>query len=106
MAGAPIGNKNGARAGLARRALIQALKRKSGMPITKAPDEFEALIEIWEKQIDQAKGGDNTSTTNIVDRLDGKPKQSIVGGDEDDSPVNVVHTIELIALEGPSRTTE
>lgn len=100
------GNKHGANKGIARRALLSALKRKSGISTAEAPKEFEALIKIWEKQIEQAQNGDNTSTNNIVDRLDGKPKQSIVGGDEDDSPVNVVHTIELIALEGPSRTTE
>ena len=105
MAGAPIGNNNGANKGIARRALLSALKRKSGIATSEAPEEFEALIRIWEKQIDQATDGDNTSCNNIVDRLDGKPKQAVIGGEDEDSPINIIHRIELVALEGPTSDT-
>ena len=96
--GAPIGNTNAKNKGIARNALIQALKRRSGIDAPAARDEYEALIKIWEKQIDQAQEGDNVSCTNIVDRLDGRPKQAVVGGDEEDSSVSVIHKIELVAL--------
>jgi hypothetical protein len=33
----------------------------------------------------------------IADRLDGKPAQAIIGGDEDDNPLRMITTIELIA---------
>lgn len=36
----------------------------------------------------------------IADRLDGKPAQAIIGGDEDDNPLNVVHRIERVIVSG------
>ena len=41
--------------------------------------------------------GDVASIKEIGDRLDGRPAQAIVGGDEDDNPIRNVTTIELIA---------
>lgn len=38
--------------------------------------------------------GDVQSIRELADRLDGKVAQAIVGGDEDDNPVNVIHRIE------------
>lgn len=51
------------------------------------------------------KKGDVPSIREIADRLDGKVAQAIVGGDEDDNPVNVVHRIERHIVRANSSDT-
>lgn len=43
-------------------------------------------------------GEETAAAREIGDRLDGKPSQAIVGGDEDDNPVNVLHKIERVIV--------
>lgn len=74
--GAPKGNKNAARAHEARTALIKALEKKSGVDVT-VVSRLDALVKIWEIQVDKALEGDNDSAKTIFDRLDGKPKQAV-----------------------------
>lgn len=40
---------------------------------------------------------ETAAAKEIGDRLDGKPAQAIVGGDEDDNPISLVTKIELVA---------
>jgi hypothetical protein len=77
---------------------MKAIERKSLGDSSRLSDRMSVLVEIWEKQIDQAIDGNHQSATMIVERLDGKPKQAIVGGDEDDSPLTVVTRIELVPM--------
>jgi len=42
----------------------------------------------------KANEGDVPALKELADRLDGKVAQGIVGGDDDDNPVAVVHRIE------------
>ena len=42
-------------------------------------------------------GEETAAAREIGDRLDGKPAQAIVGGDEDDNPISLVTKIELVA---------
>lgn len=51
------------------------------------------LDELANSLIDSAKGGDISALKELGDRLDGKPSQAIVGGDEDDNPVRVITEI-------------
>jgi len=97
MSGAPIGNKNATKGAVARQALIKAIELKSLGEEFQGIDRMKCLIDIWAKQIDQALDGDNGSAAMIVDRLDGRPKQAIIGGDEDDEPIRITR-IELIPL--------
>jgi hypothetical protein len=47
------------------------------------------------------RAGEDTATfKEVADRLDGKPAQAIIGGEEDDPAVEVVTRIELVALDG------
>lgn len=78
MAGAPIGNKNGARP------FASALKHA----IAKAGTDREALIAIADVLLEKAMGGDLQAIKEVADRLDGKPAQAIVG-DEDKPPVKL-----------------
>lgn len=75
MAGAPIGNRNGANAKIAKQALERALELRS------PTERYRALIDIWNKQIEQALEGNNDSARMIIERLDGKPAQAIEGPD-------------------------
>lgn len=78
--GAPKGNQNAAKARLAYNALIKALKKRSGLEYTEpGREDYKILIDIWEKQIDQAIDGNPYSCSQIFDRLDGKPSQNVTG---------------------------
>lgn len=43
-------------------------------------------------------GADTVTAVAVADRLDGKPAQAIVGGDEGDAPLTVVNQIELVGV--------
>jgi hypothetical protein len=51
------------------------------------------LDELADSLIDAAKGGDISALKELGDRLDGKPSQAIVGGDEDDNPIRTITEI-------------
>lgn len=57
--------------------------------------EGRGLNRIAEQLITMAEGGDIQAIKELADRLDGKPAQAIVGGDEGDNPISVVNTIRL-----------
>lgn len=44
-------------------------------------------------------GEDTTAAKEVADRLDGKPAQAIIGGDEDDPAIHVITKIELVPVE-------
>ena len=52
------------------------------------------LITLATKDDDKAM----PAIREVADRLDGKPAQAIVGGDEDDNPVSVLHKIERVIV--------
>jgi len=76
--GAPIGNQNAKKARISTEALKLELAH-----------DREALREMWLAQIKKAKDGDLASFKEINDRLEGKPAQAIIGGDEDDAPISI-----------------
>jgi hypothetical protein len=46
----------------------------------------------------EAMAGDSWAVQQVADRLDGKPAQAVIGGDEDDNPINLLHRIERIIV--------
>lgn len=48
-------------------------------------------------------GEETAAAKEVGDRLDGKPAQAIVGGDEDDSPVKMLHKIERVIVDPKSK---
>jgi hypothetical protein len=89
MAGAPPGNTNARKenrlwSDAVRKCIVQGKK-------------LDALADVL---IAKALEGDMVAIREIGDRLDGKPKQAIIGGDEDDNPVTVVTRIELVPMNG------
>jgi hypothetical protein len=98
MAGAPLGNQNAARAKIWRAAIMRALERRQP-----ADQRVKAIDELADKLIDLVASGDLGALKEFGDRLDGKPAQAIIGGDDDDPPLRVAR-IELVPLskEGPT----
>ena len=48
-------------------------------------------------------GEETAAAKEIGDRLDGKPAQAVIGGDEDDPAINVIHKIERVIVRSPDR---
>jgi len=79
MAGAPEGNQNAVKS---KRLFNSALKRA----LTQGPERVEAIVE---KLISLAEGGEAWAVKELIDRVDGKAPQPVVGGDDDDSPITI-----------------
>ncbi len=56
------------------------------------------LRRIAEILFDRAAEGDVQAIKEVADRLDGKPAQSHIGGDESDPAIQVTGKIEMIPL--------
>lgn len=64
------------------------------MELAAVGEDSKALRLIAAALISKASEGDMQAIKELADRIDGKVPQGIVGGDEDDNPVNVIHRIE------------
>ncbi len=87
--GAPEGNQNSSKQNrwwgdTLRRVLLQ--------------EDGKKLRALAEKLVARAEEGDIAALKEIGDRLDGKPAQAIIGGEEDDPPIKVSGVIELRAV--------
>ena len=82
-AGAPVGNKNAARAKIWREAVLRALDRR-GL------DRESSLDELAAQLLNKCAEGDLTALKELGDRLDGKPAQAIIGGNPGDPAMRVV----------------
>lgn len=65
-------------------ALIRAIKRRQHV-------DPQALEKLADKLLEGIDKGDIAAMREFADRVDGKPPQAIVGGDEDDEPIRVLH---------------
>jgi hypothetical protein len=93
--GAPIGNKNAAKAKVWHGAIMRALERRSSSRID-GKLEIDALAE---KLLDAVSTGDLAALKEFGDRMDGKPAQALIHtGDEDGGPIQ--GRITLVKPEG------
>jgi hypothetical protein len=96
MAGAPVGNQNASRAKKWREAIMRALARKSGtveLGLDAAADKLATLA------IDD---GDKWALEEIGNRLDGRPAQALIGGDDDDPPLKFQKVERVLVRANPS----
>lgn len=100
MAGAPAGNQNAAKSKLWRAAIERALETRSKSR-TDGKKEIDALAE---KLLDLVAAGDLPALKEFGDRIDGKPAQAIVGGDEDDPPLRFQKVERAIVRPKPPAT--
>lgn len=80
---APIGNQNAKKGRLWADAIKRAVARKFN------GDLNHGLDQLAEKLIDAVAEGDLPALKEFGDRMDGKPAQAIIGGDEDDPAVTL-----------------
>jgi hypothetical protein len=59
------------------------------LTIAEAEDNPRKLRKLAEALFDKAADGDIPAIKEIADRLDGKPAQAIIGGDEDDPAIQI-----------------
>jgi hypothetical protein len=50
------------------------------------------------RQLLMRAGDETAAAKEIGDRLDGRPAQAVIGGDEDDPAINVIHRIERVIV--------
>ena len=89
--GAPVGNKNAARSNHWRDAVWQALEKRG------RGDAKAALVELAEKLVEAANGGDPWALKELGDRLDGKPAQVLTGAEG--GPLQLLHRIERAIID-------
>lgn len=96
MAGAPEGNDNRAKQYRIKRTLESVLDRRS------KAEGRDALEIACEKLISNAENGDLPSFKEMADRLDGKPAQAVMVGNEDDKPFVVEKIVrEIVRAKNP-----
>ncbi len=81
MAGAPQGNTNAAKGKRWSNAIDTALANRS------KSDAQAALVELAEKLILAAEGGDAWALKELGDRIDGKAAQSVTLSGDEDAPL-------------------
>ena len=82
--GAQPGNQNAAKGKLWRNAILRAIAKAGGGV---EPGLDKAATQL----VQMAMDGDKWAIDHIADRMDGKPKQALVGDDEEDSsPIRVI----------------
>jgi hypothetical protein len=73
---------------------VESKLAENGEP-TPAP---EGSLRYIARQLLLRAGGETQAAKEVADRMDGKAPQAIIGGDEDDNPVNVVARIERVIV--------
>lgn len=76
------------------------------MQLKEAGEDHKTLRLIAAKLIEMAASGDLQAIKELADRTDGKPAQAIVGGDDDDPAVQLVHRIERVIVRANAASSD
>lgn len=88
--GAPVGNRNAAKAKVWHAAIMRALERRKP-----ADERIAAIDELADKLLDLVSKGDLGALKEFGDRLDGKPAQAVtMAGDDEGGPVRLSLAVE------------
>jgi hypothetical protein len=60
-----------------------------------------ALDRVVAALLAKAQEGDVPAIKEVLDRVEGKVPQAVVGGDDDDNPVTLLHRIERVIVRPP-----
>ena len=102
---APQGNKNYQKGRQSSRALQRAIEIRSGKEPTETVEGFSILVEMWDKQIEQAlEKSDLAALKEITDRLDGKAVAAVELTGANGNPVESKLSIEYLEAPGSSET--
>lgn len=69
---------------------------------TETPAPKGSLRWIARQLLNRA-GEETAAAREVGDRLDGKPAQAIIGGDEDENPVKMLHKIERVIVNADNK---
>ena len=90
--GAPVGNQNAARGRVWRNAIERALERRT----KSRTDGIKEIDSLAEQLLTLVAAGDLGALKEFGDRIDGKPAQALISGDDDDPPLKVQGLIDLV----------
>ena len=103
MAGAPLGNKNGAKKRLPwQQALKRALTRYAADDGEEKPNYRRGLDRVAKQVVQQAVAGEKDAWQEIANRLEGKPGQAIEITGAAGGPIE--HTSLPFSFESPEET--
>jgi hypothetical protein len=92
--GAPVGNRNAAKAKVWHAAIMRALAKRS------KTDQLDALDDIAEKLIQACADGDLPALRELGDRLDGKPTQQTEISGPDGGDIAIKGTVRFVHTNG------
>jgi len=82
----------------------EAIRLEMGLAADDKPCEAPKGSLRWiARQLLERAGAETAAAKEIGDRLDGKPAQAIVGGDDDDPAINMIHRIERVIVRTPNQ---
>jgi hypothetical protein len=93
--GAPFGNQNGKKQRIWHAAILRALETRDKSRV----DGKKELDALADKLLDLVAAGELNALKEFGDRLDGKPAQALIGGDDDDNPIKVEGVLKLVKPE-------
>jgi hypothetical protein len=65
--------------------------------------EGAALDRVIAALLAKAQEGDIPAIKELFDRVDGKVPQAVIGGDDDDPAINMIHRIERVIVDPKNR---
>ena len=105
MAGAPLGNKNGAKKRLPwQQALKRALTRLAADEGEKSPNYRRGLDRVAREVVRAAADGNKDAWMEIANRLEGKPGQTVTLLGDEDQPI--VQRIERHIIHDHAKDTD
>ena len=87
--GAPLGNKNGAKAKRWSAAIDRALERRAGVSLRTAQEELDDLADKFLTAVENGQSDFLPGYRELGDRLEGKAAQSVAVTGEDGGPVEL-----------------
>lgn len=100
MAGAPLGNQNATKNRPWRHAIYRAIEAWPEKPLSLSVNRgLDEAAHAFVSKLMETK--DAQFFKELGDRLDGRPAQAIIGGDEDDPPVRHHATVEFVGGSKP-----
>ena len=94
---APAGNQNAAKAKVWSAAILRALDRRKP-----ADERIQAIDELADKLLEKCAAGDLAALQELGNRLEGKPAQVVIGGNDDEPPIRF-EKIERVLVRPPDR---
>lgn len=93
--GAPVGNRNAAKAKVWHAAIVRALASRDASRVD-GKKEIDALAETL---LNLVAAGDLAALKEFGDRLDGKPAQSLTVGGDEANPLRTINEVLLRAVD-------